>query len=304
MKKKFHILSIDGGGLKGLIAIRILKIIENIIGKRVTEIADLLAGTSTGGLIISALTVKNEKNKPLYDLDHIANLYLQAGQKVFQEDGLKLSGKETDHFNELLQKIFGEKQIGETLLPIFVPTFDLNENKIVIFKTRSAIQEQSKNVKLIDVCRATSAIPPVFPTYPLQYHNRELMCVDSGYHLKNPSIAVLAEAWKHKDYYHNPDLTEDEIILLSISTGSFSETGKDWSTDIHEVLPNQTIARNYIHEQGLNINLKKINYMRVDLNLGNGSFDMTKLIQIGDRLLNLSKDKKFQAEITELFGKK
>lgn len=302
MKKKLHIISIDGGGLKGLIAIRILKIIEDITGKRITEIADLLAGTSTGGLIVSALTVKDENNKPLYDLDHIANLYLEAGQKIFKEDSSKINGKETEYFNEILIKIFGEKKIAETLVPIFVPTYDLNENKIVVFKTRSGLQEKSKNIKLIDVCRATSALPPLFPSYTLQYYNRELKCVDSGKHLKNPSIAALAEAWKHKDYYHNSDLKEEDIILLSISTGSFSETGKEWSTDIHEVLPDQTIATKYIHEQGLKIDLKKINYLRVDLNLGNGSFNITKLIQLGDRLLALSKDEKFQTEIIKLFG--
>jgi patatin-like phospholipase/acyl hydrolase len=302
MHKQLYILSVDGGGLKGLIAIRILKIIEEITGRPITESFNLLGGTSTGGLIVSALTVKAENNKPLYDLNHIENMYLEAGQSVIQQGGFNFSGSETEHLNRLLEKTFGEKRIAETLLPLFIPTYDLNENRIIVFKTRSALQDESKNVRLFDVCRATSAIPPVFPTYPLFYHNRELRCVDGGYYLRNPSLAVLAEAWKHKAWYAGGDIKEEDIVLISVSTGSFTETKKDWSVNIDEVLPEQKVARKYIKDQGLIIDLKKVRYMRVDLDLGRGKFDLMKLIAIGQRLEALSGDKNFREEIRQLLA--
>lgn len=302
MNKKLYILSVDGGGLKGLIAIRILKIIEQITGKKITETFNLLGGTSTGGLIVSALTVKDSNNNPKYDLDHIEGMYLEAGQTVFQQGGFNLTGSETDHLNKILHKTFDHIRIADTLLPIFVPTYDLNERRIIVFKTRAGKQNESKNVKLFDACRATSAIPPVFPTYPLKFNGRELMCVDSGYYLKNPSIAVLAEAWKHREYYSGADVTEEDIVLVSVSTGNFIKRNKDWSVNIHEVLPEQSIAKSYIEQQGLKIDLKKVNYMRVDLNLGSGNFSLMKLIEIGDRLDDLARDKNFAKEILNLLG--
>jgi patatin-like phospholipase/acyl hydrolase len=299
MNKKLYILSVDGGGLKGLIAIRILKIIESIAQKRATGIFNLMGGTSTGGLIVSALTVK-ENNKPKFDLDQIESMYLEAAQTVFQQGGFNLTGYETDHLNKLLNRCFDSIPISETLIPIFVPTYDLNENRIIVFKTRAARQDQTKNVTLFDVGRATSAIPPVFPTYTLRYNNRDLKCIDSGYYLKNPSIAVLAEAWKHKEYYSSAGITEEDIVLLSVSTGNFSQRNKSWSTNIDEVLPEQGIAKKYIREQGLQINLNKINYMRIDLNFGAGAFNLMKLIEVGDRLEALSRDKNFHQEIRKL----
>lgn len=302
MSKKLYILSIDGGGLKGLIAIRILKIIEEITGKKITDLFNLIGGTSTGGLIAAAITVKDKNNKPKLNLEQIESMYLDAGQAVFKNDSFQLSGEEAEHLNDLLHETFEEKRIADTLLPIFVPTFDLNENRIIVFKTRSAIQEPSKNIQLFDVCRATSALPPVFPTYSVKFHGRQLRCVDSAHHLKNPAIAVLAEAWKHRSYYLHPDLKEEDIVLLSVSTGNFTRTGKNWSTNIQNILPEQNIATKYIKEQNMTIDLKKINYMRVDLSLGSPVFNLMKFMEITERLEVLSKDLEFKHEVAELFG--
>jgi patatin-like phospholipase/acyl hydrolase len=302
MGKKLYILSIDGGGLKGLIAIRILKIIEEITGNKITETFDLIGGTSTGGLIAAALTVKDQNDQPKLNLEQIESMYLDAGQAVFKNDSFQLSGQETDHLNDLLHQTFEDKRIAETLLPIFVPTFDLNEKRIIVFKTRSALQEPGKNIKLFDVCRATSALPPVFPTYKLEYHGRQLECVDSAHHLRNPAIAVLAEAWKHKSYYLHPELKEEDIVLLSVSTGNFSRTGKNWSTNIQQILPEQNIATRYIQEQNMKIDMKKINYMRVDLSLGSPIFNLMKFAEITERLNLLSKDAQFSDEIRKLLS--
>jgi patatin-like phospholipase/acyl hydrolase len=303
MGKKLYILSVDGGGLKGLIAIRILQIIEEITKNPIRAKMNLMGGTSTGGLIVSAMAVKDVDNKPLYELSHIENSYLEVGQTIFQRGDFRLTGHETDDFNILLRNTFGNSRIADTLIPICVPTFDLNQDKLVFFRTRSALQDESRNSTLFDVCRATSAIPPVFPTYPMEYEHRMLNCVDAGYRIKNPSLAVLAEAWKHKAYYGYPDLEEKDIVLLSVSTGSMYGGKRDWSLDISEVLPDQRIAMDYMKRQGLTVDLPKISYMRVDLNLGSGSFSFMKLIEIGNRLETLALDKAFHSDVLKLLEK-
>jgi uncharacterized protein len=83
MRDKFRILSIDGGGLKGLIAIKILQTIETITGSPTGEQFDFLAGTSTGGLIACALSSGPAPNAAAYNLEHIEGLYLQVAQDIF-----------------------------------------------------------------------------------------------------------------------------------------------------------------------------------------------------------------------------
>ena len=87
--KKFRILSIDGGGLRGVVPLTILKKVEAITGKRITENFDLIAGTSTGGLIACAISVKDIQNdtQPLYTLDEILKVYVKRGKEIFPKKG-------------------------------------------------------------------------------------------------------------------------------------------------------------------------------------------------------------------------
>lgn len=299
-KNKFYILSVDGGGLKGLIAIKILEIIENITGEKITDSFDLISGTSTGGLIASAMTVKNTGGKTKHDLAYVESMYLEAIQSLMQ-NGYG-SGKETEKLSDLIKRTVERQKIADTYLPIFVPTYDLNSKRIVVFKTRSAILNESKNVKLFDVCRATSAVPQLFPSYPIRYNQQDLDCVDAGWHIKNPSVAALAEFWKHKRYYSSVDKKEEDVVLLSISTGNFSGSKKNWTTNIHDIIPSQYIATEYIGDQKLDIDLSKINFLRVDLNFSNLGYSFKTLMEIGDKIDALSKNKEFREIVLKLLN--
>jgi len=299
-KNKFYILSVDGGGLKGLIAIKVLEIIESITGAKITGSFDLIGGTSTGGLIASALAVRNASGAPEHDLAYVESMYLEAIESLTQNS--YGSGKETDKLSALILRTVKQQKIADTYLPVFVPAYDLNSKRIVVFKTRSAILNEDKNVKLFDVCRATSAVPQIFPSYPIRYNKQNLECVDAGWHIKNPAVAALAEFWKHKNYYSAMDLKEEDIVLLSISTGNFSGSKKDWTTNIKDIIPSQYIATEYIVNQGLNIDLSKINFLRVDLNFGNLGYSFKTLMQIGDKIEALSKDEHFAGDIRKLLN--
>jgi patatin-like phospholipase/acyl hydrolase len=296
---KLYILSVDGGGLKGLIAIKILEIIENIIGGRIIDSFNLISGTSTGGLIAAAMTVKNSNGTPRHNLASVEGMYLEAIQSLTQ-NGYG-SGKETEKLSELIKRTVDVQKIADTYVPVFVPTYDLNSRSIVVFKTRSAILNEAKNIKLFDVCRATSAVPQLFPSYPIRYNKRDLNCVDAGWHIKNPAIAALAEIWKHKSYYSNNEMKEENIVLLSISTGNFNNGKKNWTTNIQDILPTQYIATDYINNQRLDINLAKIRFMRVDLNFGSQGYSFKTLMEIGDKIDALSRDETFRSEIRHLF---
>jgi len=295
---KYHILSIDGGGLKGLIAIKILQIIENITGKRITDIFELISGTSTGGLIASGMTVKNIDGKPLHDLTYIESMYLEAIESLMQNRyGL---GKEPEKLSDLILRTVGHQKLSDTYLPVFVPTYDLSSKRIVVFKTRSAILNESKNITLFDVCKATSAIPQIFPSHKIRYNKQELNCVDAGWHIKNPALAALAEFWKHRSYYSSLDIGEENVVLVSISTGNFYKGNEDWTTNIDDIISSQRVATKYIGDQKLNIDLSKINFLRVDLNFGNQGYSFKTLTEISNKIDTLSKDKKFAEVVSEI----
>ena len=81
----FNILSIDGGGLRGIVPVRILQKLETITGKKVHELFDMMAGTSTGGLIASFLTLRDPANKknPQYGLSTLSDVYTKEGGIIF-----------------------------------------------------------------------------------------------------------------------------------------------------------------------------------------------------------------------------
>ncbi|XP_057962580.1 phospholipase A I isoform X2 [Malania oleifera] len=78
-KQGLRILSMDGGGMKGLATVRILKEIEKRTGKRIHEMFDLICGTSTGGMLAVALAIK------LMTLDQCEEIYKKLGKLVFAE---------------------------------------------------------------------------------------------------------------------------------------------------------------------------------------------------------------------------
>lgn len=73
-KKGLRILSMDGGGMKGLATVQILKQIEKRTGKRIHELFDLICGTSTGGMLAIALGIK------LMSLDQCEEIYKNLGE--------------------------------------------------------------------------------------------------------------------------------------------------------------------------------------------------------------------------------
>ena len=298
-KTKFNIISVDGGGLKGLIAVKILESISAVIKKPLTDAFQLFAGTSTGGLIVSALCVQ-EQGRALYPLNYIEDLYLQVGESVLTKGSYNLPESETLKFDAMLRSTFKSAHVSETLRPLFVPAYDSTNKKIIVFKTRSALQDPSKDLLLLDVCRATSAIPPVFPPYPVMYKGQKIMCVDAGVHyLKNPALAALAEVWKHRDYYC-PGAQEEDISLVSVSTGTFVSGRQKWSTDINTILWEQGVDMKYIREQQLHIDFNKLGFLRVDLNLGAYSFSVEQLVALINDITELQNDRGFSQEVKYL----
>lgn len=237
----FNILSIDGGGLRGIIPLRILQKVEALTGKRIQDCFDMVAGTSTGGLIACCLTLRNDKQPhlPKYSLADICDIYVQKGSTIFpirSSIGKFLLGAKNlfkpkyspNGIDQVLREYISGQTIKDSLLPLLISTYDLSSNSPVFFKTSEADGDPSANALLHDVCRATSAAPTYLPAYSFTHKGARLTAIDGGVYVNNPTMAALAELSRYGDkFYHKKDGTGvafDDIRVLSLGTGSFAGT--------------------------------------------------------------------------------
>lgn len=259
MSKPFKILSLDGGGLRGIIPVLILSELEKRTGKRIVDEFDLIAGTSTGALIACGLTVSNDGINPLYTINDLLNIYMEKGSIIFPRKGWL--GKIVSSINSLtnprfkpdglhlvLTELLGNKCLSDCIKPVFISSYDLLNNEALLFKQRQALAEPSRNALLYDVCRATSAAPTYLPAYSFHYNNHNRLCVDGGIYMNNPTVGVLVEVLKYKDRapYSRPDLQLEDIHILSLGTGQYTRNLAskkvegygllNWATQITDVM--------------------------------------------------------------------
>jgi uncharacterized protein len=250
--RPFRILSIDGGGVRGIVALSILQWIEDeIIKKPIGTCFDMFAGTSTGGLIACGITVCDDNNfkNSKYSITQLKELYYKEAVKIFPErSGIKkVAGNVNDLFSakhskqgfcDLLETIFDNKRLTDCNKPIFIPSYDVDRLTPVYFTSRRIypvsapyISEPSANVKIIDICRATSSAPTYLPSHRFMHvddanRSYNANCIDGGVFLNNPSMAAYGEVIsnsKHPIYTNDPlmqtAIPQNNIYVLSIGTG-------------------------------------------------------------------------------------
>lgn len=218
---KYRILSLDGGGLRGLITVRLLQQLNQTpTTKGWLDKVDLIAGTSTGGIL--ALGIASGRS-----LEEMANLYLLEGPKIFDDsfwDNLRDLGKSVgaDYSNKALKKTlintFGHQTLGDLSKKVTIPTFDLdNESqdntkrtwKPKIFHNFAGSDSDAKFL-LSDVALYTSSAPTYFPSADGY--------IDGGVFANNPSMVAMVQAISERN--KNAERASiDEIVLLSVGTG-------------------------------------------------------------------------------------
>lgn len=297
-KKIFKILSIDGGGIKGLYSARILEKFEKKFNCVSSDHFDMICGTSTGGLIALALASK-------ISAEDICKFYEAKGELIFpkQKDikvpfvgkidkglwkQIALGGKYSNQgLKESLEEIFADKKIGDSNNLLCIPSYSITEAKPKVFKYdhKEGNLSRDNNAKMVDIALATSAAPTYFPMAELPYYNNEQF-VDGGVWANNPTLVGLLEALnsfvgKNKEY--------DKISILSLSSLSITggkPTGlknersfKDWGADLFETSMNgQAYFTDFFMSKVKEISDIEIDYMRIPS--ANVSKEQESLIQL------------------------
>ena len=238
-KKKTRILSIDGGGIRGIIPAVVLEYVEEKIKKitnnpnaRIADCFDLIAGTSTGGILTCIyLTPHPEKSQDLpsskYSASKALEFYVKNGYKIFNESkkpslfGLRQIINANQYKPKNLEKIleaeFHELKLSDLIKPCIITTYNMLTKSAFFFSSvENPGAEREFYVK--DVARSTSAAPTYFsPAVITNLVTQDKMVnLDGGVFANNPAMCAYAESNSSKSFTTSG--TED-MLMLSIGTG-------------------------------------------------------------------------------------
>lgn len=225
---RFRILAVDGGGIRGLIPALVLERLEASLKQRDPEATiassfDLIAGTSTGGLIALALTTPGHNGRPALDPAGMIDLYSGAeARRIFSRPPLErlpvvsrvselLDPKYgLDELRAVLEGRFGRRTVSEALTGVLVTAYDMRERTTRFFKPWNSDGART----CVEAGLATSAAPTYFPA--LELGGGAL--VDGGVFVNNPTIAAVIEALKRTG---DEPIRPEDLLVVSIGTGSY-----------------------------------------------------------------------------------
>lgn len=220
--RSFRVLSLDGGGIRGIFTAAILAELEerHLAGRSIATCFDLIAGTSTGGILAlglaSGLTARQ-----------LLDLYVSRGGEVFPPAGsgalaqlrawarshwhLVSNLYDRDALARLLSDTLGERLFGEASTRLCIPSFEGRHSEVFVFKTpHHRDYKTDRFERMTTVGLATSAAPTYFR--PLEHGGYTL--VDGGVWANNPIMLAVIEAMTCYD------LSRDQIRVLSIGCGN------------------------------------------------------------------------------------
>jgi patatin-like phospholipase/acyl hydrolase len=183
-----RILAIDGGGIRGLIPALVLAEIERRTGRRIAQLVDLIAGTSTGGILACALS----RPDPLPAAE-VAGLYDEEGPKIFDRSLLKTITSADGYLDELysdaglvaaLKRYLDDTRLADATVPVLLTAYDLEARAAVLLRSGDGGE-----LSMVDAAHATSAAPTYFE--PVRVGARTL--VDGGVCAVNPAMTAYAE---------------------------------------------------------------------------------------------------------------
>jgi|GEM_PF-43358 len=258
-KYPYKILSIDGGGIRGIIPAMILAEIERRTEKPISSLFDLIAGTSTGGMLALGLVKPHLKDAqaPAYTAQQLVSIFYEHGNVIFYEplyaellgdlDEIIKPKYSSEGKNDILTDYFGNATIKDAITEVLITSYDIEQRMPVLF-TSNVNQENVTSRKLRKICTgftmkeaamATSAAPTYFPPYRIATSHNEngfYTLVDGGVVANNPTALALVESItsaKAATKRGEDTWTLDNTLVVSLGTGSLTkkypyQEAKNW----------------------------------------------------------------------------
>lgn len=235
MAKLTRILSIDGGGIRGIIPAQILLSLEKKLQERtgnpdarLADFFDLLAGTSTGGILTCIYLcpdLAGNPTRPRFSAEEALDLYLSKGGKIFNVSiwqkitsaaGILDEKYSAGNLEKELDYYLGELKLSDLLKPTLITAYDIERRCAKFFTRHDAVEKKSEDYYLWEVARATSAAPTYFEPKGLKSLSGTFYAlIDGGVFANNPALCAYAEARMKLPGHPKTE----EMAMLSIGTG-------------------------------------------------------------------------------------
>jgi hypothetical protein len=224
LESPIRVLSIDGGGVRGMIPAVILEKLEHDLGKPVSEIFDLITGTSTGGVIALGLTAPNALGKPALSAAQMVDFALLGSSRIFSSSwthwvgtlgGLIGPKYETEGLQSVLSEILGDTKLSKALIPTLITGYHVEGESGVEFFSEDARNYPDKDCLMREVALASAAAPTFFEAVDVLFPWGKMNAVvDGGLYKLSPALLGYIAA---KKLY--PDR---EIEIYSLGTGTIA----------------------------------------------------------------------------------
>jgi patatin-like phospholipase/acyl hydrolase len=245
-KKLTRILSIDGGGIRGIIPGQVLVSLEEKLKKksgnpeaRIADYFDLIAGTSTGGILTCAYLCPEKKHpkRSKFTAKEVVELYLHRGHEIFSQSlfhkivtagGVLDEKYPSEPLEKALEEYFGDTKLSQLLKPCLISSYDITRRQAHFFTKHDAAKKKGWDYFVKDVARATSAAPTYFECSRVtSFTGINYPLIDGGVFVNNPALCAYSEV------HHQFKATAVEMAILSLGTGFERKqydynVAKDW----------------------------------------------------------------------------
>lgn len=310
-RKKYRILCMDGGGIRGLLTAVWLDRLEKKLAGRLNNHFDLIAGTSTGSILACGVAMGLSASA-------IIDLYLNNANTIFPGRASRLwsraqrllsQGPSAPKYDgtgleQALKKVFQRKNkpilFGElSAKPVLVFSYDTLNRQSIVFKST---KQEHKEIPVYQICKASSAAPTYFPAHVMRMGKADVPLIDGGVVANNPTACAIAEGIRiNKEQTAARHCEVADFIVASFGTGEATrpisvdeaqEWGAlEWAIPIIDVLfDGSTDAVDYIARQVIEDN----KYFRFQCKLDEAYDDMDNadkpnlnaLIAVGENYLS------------------
>ncbi len=237
MRETINILSIDGGGIRGIIPAMLLSRIEQLTNRRVWELFDLVAGTSTGGILALGVTIPKTRGVRPYRAQQLVELYEQEGARIFSRslarrilacDNLIQERYSAAGIEAVLEQYFGDARLKDAATDVLVTSYEIARAFPFFFKSAKARERSDYDFPARLVARATSAAPTYFEPMKLPAGTNAdyYTLIDGGVFASNPAACALVEA-------RTTHPGADDFLVVSLGTGTLNhslayDAAKNW----------------------------------------------------------------------------
>ncbi|KAL8218247.1 hypothetical protein R6Q57_021620 [Mikania cordata] len=264
---KICVLSIDGGGMRSILAGKALAHLENALKEksgdpnaRISDYIDVAAGTGVGGIFTAMLFGSQDQRVPLFKAEDTWRFLTVQGSRLYSATTTS-STTAVSCIGGLLKGIFrhgaGGRSGGfsraseametamkeafvvnglsltlkDTLKPVLVPCYDLSSSGPFLFSRADALETESFDFRLWEVCRATSAEPDLFQPVQMTSVDGKTRCipVTDGLAMSNPTAAAITHVLHNKQEFPFVRGIED-LLVLSVGTGQSLEEDYDYES--------------------------------------------------------------------------